>query len=99
MVQFGRRVKVLPINSPYFSIAAAKKKKGGKSEEESGKIASGMEVQYKVTFTPKTTDDYGVDLIVATEREKFTIPIRAVGVRVSAFLLSAFGCPESAVFP
>eukprot|EP00976_Prorocentrum_cordatum_P030344 618043-Prorocentrum_minimum.AAC.3 len=81
---FGRRVKVLPLNSPYFSIT---KKKGKGKEDESGKVAPGMEVQYKITFSPKTKDDCGVDLIVATEREKYLVPIRALGIRCSDILM------------
>ena len=41
-----------------------------------------MEVCYKITFQPRTQEDYAVDLIAVTEREKFVVPIRATGVRV-----------------
>ena len=59
-----------------------------------------MEVQYKITFTPKTKDDCGVDLIVATEREKYIVPIRAMGVRVrTSFTALACSIASSAVCP
>jgi hydrocephalus-inducing protein len=40
-----------------------------------------MEVSYIIKFTPEAKIDYSYDLIAATEREKFIIPIRASGQR------------------
>lgn len=59
------------------------KKRSPKDHEPgSGKVAPGVEVCYKITFQPRTQEDYEVDLIAVTEREKFVVPIRAMGVRV-----------------
>ena len=44
-----------------------------------GKVAPGMEVAFKVRFVPTDTEDYALDLVVATERERFVVPIRCVG--------------------
>ena len=48
---------------------------------QSEKIAPGMEVQYVVKFTPEERVDYVHELICVTEREKFIVPIKAVGAR------------------
>ena len=40
-----------------------------------------MEITYIVKFSPETKSDYAYDLIVITEREKFIVPIRAMGCR------------------
>jgi hydrocephalus-inducing protein len=40
-----------------------------------------MEVQYTIRFSPEAKIDYAYDLTVVTEREKFIVPIRAVGCR------------------
>lgn len=41
----------------------------------------GMTVKYVVEFRPDTEDDYFYDLVIYTEREKYTVPITAVGRR------------------
>eukprot|EP00971_Amphidinium_carterae_P135864 2691880-Amphidinium_carterae.1 len=43
------------------------------------KVAPGMEMCYVVRFKPDARIDYSYDLTVITEREKFTVPIRASG--------------------
>lgn len=45
------------------------------------RVAPGMEVQYTIRFSPEAKIDYAYDLTVVTEREKFIVPIRAVGCR------------------
>jgi len=45
------------------------------------KVAPGMEISYVVKFSPETKMDYSYDLMIVTEREKFIVPIRAVGYR------------------
>lgn len=47
----------------------------------SNRVAPGMEVSYIVRFSPEAKIDYSYDLTVITEREKFVVPIRAVGCR------------------
>jgi len=69
-------MKILPIDYPYFSI------KGTNSPSlNSEKIAPGMEVQYIITFTPEENVDYKYNLVCITEREKFLVPIVAIGAR------------------
>ncbi|KAG2489301.1 hypothetical protein HYH03_012133 [Edaphochlamys debaryana] len=76
----SRRVKVLPMDSPYFSVRRAASGPGvvGASKEDS-KVATGMEVAFTITFRPESRDDYSCDLIICTEREKFVVPVLAVG--------------------
>jgi len=45
------------------------------------KVAPGMEITYIVKFFPEAKSDYAYDLMVITEREKFIVPIRAMGCR------------------
>lgn len=47
----------------------------------SSRVAPGMEVSYVIRFSPEAKIDYSYDLMVVTEREKFVVPIRAVGCR------------------
>jgi len=42
-----------------------------------------MEITYIVKFSPEAKSDYSYDLMVITEREKFIVPIRAMGCRAS----------------
>ena len=49
------------------------------SDPSVGKVAPGMEVAFKVRFVPVDTEDYRCDLVVATERERFIVPIKCVG--------------------
>jgi len=50
-------------------------------------------VHYTVTFSPRALADYTYDLIVATEREKFVVPLRALGPR------GALSFPDAVAFP
>ncbi|EFJ42226.1 hypothetical protein VOLCADRAFT_67248 [Volvox carteri f. nagariensis] len=70
----SRRVKVLPMESPYFSVRRA-----AATGKDDSKVATGMEVAFVVTFRPESRDDYSCDLVVCTEREKFVVPVLAVG--------------------
>ena len=87
-MQFARRVKVLPPQSPYFSVT---------SKTSGNKVAAGMEATFAITFTPDSDADFAWDLVVCTEREKFIVPIRARGARGRLELTTAieFGsaCP------
>lgn len=75
----SRRVKIVPPDSPFFSVSPA----SNSSEQGNHKIAMGMTIAYNITFTPKSYDDYFYDLIICTEREKFIVPITAIGIRPS----------------
>lgn len=68
-----RRMRVLPSESPYFFIVAPPA--AGK------KVAPGMELVYTIAFTPDGQRDYAEELVCITEREKFILPLRAVGRR------------------
>ena len=47
----------------------------------SSRVAPGMEISYVIKFSPEAKIDYSYDLMIVTEREKFVVPIRAVGCR------------------
>ena len=40
-----------------------------------------MEISFLVKFSPEAKIDYSYDLVVVTEREKFIVPIVAIGKR------------------
>lgn len=44
-------------------------------------VAPGMETNFIIRFSPESKSDYNYDIIVETEREKFVVPIVAVGKR------------------
>ena len=72
----NRRLKVLDIDSTVFTVEPPKSAANGSS-----KVAPGMEVAYKITFTPRAVEDYACDLICLSEREKFIVSISARGPR------------------
>ena len=86
----ARRVKVLPLQTSFFSIrrvaattADPLATKGGAGGGKTSKIAAGMEVKYVVTFRPESIDDYATDVVVVTEREKFLVSVKAIGARAA----------------
>ena len=81
----GRRIKVLPSESPYFELIPHAK--------QAGKVAPGMELVYTVRFSPDGFRDYADEIVCITEREKFVIPVRAVGAR------AVLDFPDSVSFP
>ncbi|KAI9002678.1 hypothetical protein BC832DRAFT_104056 [Gaertneriomyces semiglobifer] len=83
-----RKFRVESIDDANFSII------GMKSDRLSaGKVAPGMEVSYLLRFTPEALMDYKYDLICVTEREKFVVPIQAIGAR------ALLDFPDEVVFP
>jgi hydrocephalus-inducing protein len=70
----ARRVKMTQPESPCFSVELTNKK-------PASKVAPGMDVSYTLSFTPEERTDYFCDLVCFTEREKFIIPVRAIGPR------------------
>ncbi len=86
----ARRVRLLPPDSPYFSISGPTTRSGAPLVD--GRVAPGMEVLYCIHFKPQEPRDYTYDIVVVTEREKFLVPIRAQGPR--AFL----SFPDSVAF-
>lgn len=73
--QVPRRVKVTSPDSQFFSV----RRVAAPGKEDGSKVASGMEVVYAITFSPQSKDDYSCDLVVCTEREKFLVPVMAMG--------------------
>ncbi|XP_075045519.1 hydrocephalus-inducing protein homolog [Mixophyes fleayi] len=68
-----RLVKVVQENSPYFQIISP--------SDVCNKVAPGMASTFRILFTPEENKDYCHELICITEREKFLVPIRAIGAR------------------
>ncbi len=85
--KFARRVKIIQPDSRLFQViplSAISSQKVNKSSSElfsGNKVAPGMEIQFIIRFSPEAKIDYNYDLVVETEREKFIVPIRAVGKR------------------
>jgi hydrocephalus-inducing protein len=77
---FARRIKLLPPDTPYFTVSPVFDDPNLANPKD-GKVASGMEVCYIVTFLPREKRDYEYSLVCVTEREKFILPIRASGTR------------------
>ena len=76
---FARRIKIVPPDSPFFAVSPPTM--GNKPLPPDGKVAAGMEIRFVVTFTPREKREYSHDLVCVTEREKFIIPIRALGTQ------------------
>jgi len=88
----SRCVKIIPPDSKLFQITPSKKNKlkikgsvkpskPADTDNMSCKVAPGMEISFVIKFSPETKMDYAYDLMVVTEREKFIVPIRAVGYK------------------
>ena len=75
----ARRIKVLPPQSPFFEVVGPRT--AAQTELKQGKVAAGMEVCFVVKFRPQEVKEYRVDLVCCTEREKFVVPVRALGPR------------------
>uniref|UniRef100_A0A7M4E0K8 HYDIN axonemal central pair apparatus protein n=1 Tax=Crocodylus porosus TaxID=8502 RepID=A0A7M4E0K8_CROPO len=68
-----RLVKVVLESSPYFRVISP--------NDIGHKVAPGMPSTFRILFTPEDNKDYFHQLTCITEREKFIIPIRAIGAR------------------
>ncbi|XP_074007853.1 hydrocephalus-inducing protein homolog [Numenius arquata] len=68
-----RLVKVVLESSPYFKLISP--------SDVCRKVAPGMLSTFRVLFTPEENKDYFHQLTCITEREKFIVPIRAIGAR------------------
>ncbi|XP_073706753.1 hydrocephalus-inducing protein homolog [Garra rufa] len=68
-----RLVKVIEEDSLYFQVVSPL--------DASKKVAPGMASTFTILFTPQENKDYIHRLICVTEREKFEVPIRAIGPR------------------
>lgn len=52
-----------------------------------GRVAPGMDVVYRVLFSPDKKDDYSYNLICKTERENFVVPINCLGSRGNVYAI------------
>jgi len=87
----ARRVKIIQPESRLFQVhpygpddggSEANLKKSKRSVSNSGsKVAPGLEVTFIIKFSPEAKIDYNYDLNIVTEREKFIVPIMAIGKR------------------
>ncbi|XP_032051538.1 hydrocephalus-inducing protein homolog [Aythya fuligula] len=68
-----RLVKVVLESSPYFKLISP--------TDVCRKVAPGMPSTFHILFTPEENKDYFHELTCITEREKFIVPIRAIGAR------------------
>ena len=75
MLQTLRRVTVEPPDHPAFKVIPMK------LPSTTGRVAPGMDVAYRVVFSPDKKEDYHCNLICKTEREQFVIPVHCLGAR------------------
>jgi len=75
----ARRIKLVQPGSAFFEMSAPRLASGEPLRNSS--IAAGMEIYFMVIFKPQEVRDYSWDLVCCTEREKFIVPIRAIGMR------------------
>ncbi|XP_038663072.1 hydrocephalus-inducing protein homolog [Scyliorhinus canicula] len=71
--QVPRMIKVIQEDSPYFRIICP--------NDVGRKVAPGMTTTFKLVFMPEESKDYIHELICVTEREKFLVPVKAIGAR------------------
>ena len=68
-----RLVKVVQQDSPYFKIISP--------NNVGHKVGAGLPTTFRIQFVPEEKKDYYHELICITERERFLVPVRAVGSR------------------
>ena len=97
--RFARRVKVLNSDVPYFALKGDPDTSvaGNHCVQSKGKVAPGMDVVFRIVFTPQMDVDYALDLVVVTEREKFVVPVVAYGARALLDLPDALAFDPSPV--
>lgn len=78
----ARRLKVQAPDASFLKISGPTAANGKPIRD--GRVAPGMQIQYVISFNPQEVKDYQYDVICVTEREKFILPVRAIGSR--AFL-------------
>jgi hydrocephalus-inducing protein len=71
----ARRLQVQASQSPYFELVAP--------QGPPAKVAPGVEATYVLRFRPDEDKDYADELVCVTEREKFVVPVRALGSRAA----------------
>ena len=88
VAQVSRCVRMEPPESPYVSLRCLQPQRS---------VALGMSVEYEVTFCSDTDDDYACDLIVATERERFVLPLYATGAHLQLDVPEVIDCGKAPV--
>ncbi|XP_053175951.1 hydrocephalus-inducing protein homolog [Scomber japonicus] len=68
----SRQMKLELQDSEHFTVVG---------EDAGNKVAPGLSASFSVFFTPQENKDYNHRLVCVTERERFEIPIRAIGPR------------------
>ena len=66
-------MKVTQEDSPYFKIIAP--------HNVGHKVGPGLPTTFKIQFRAEEKRDYSHEVVCITEREKFIVPIRAIGSR------------------
>ncbi|XP_032380059.1 hydrocephalus-inducing protein homolog [Etheostoma spectabile] len=69
----SRQVKLELQDSEFFHVVG--------TEGTSSKVAPGLFATFTVFFTPQENKDYHPRLVCVTERERFEVPVRAIGPR------------------
>lgn len=104
-LQVARRVHVQAPDSALFSVRRAVRGGAGSGGDDDGggsggrdegsKVAPGMEVSYTVTFQPQGPGDASHALVVATERERFLVPLVGAGAAPALDLPDAIAFREA----
>ncbi|XP_071173399.1 hydrocephalus-inducing protein homolog isoform X10 [Mytilus edulis] len=68
-----RLVKVTQADSPYFKVISP--------HDVGHKVGPGLPTTFRIQFKPEEKKDYNHELVCITEREKFVVPVRAIGSR------------------
>ncbi|KAJ3226665.1 hypothetical protein HK099_004409 [Clydaea vesicula] len=71
-----RRIKIEKIEHQQFSISGQ-----NNNSLNSGRVAPGMDISFILSFRPEECCDYHYNLVCITDREKFLVPIKAIGAR------------------
>ena len=66
-------MKVVQQDSPYFKIISP--------NNVGNKVGAGLPTTFRIQFVPEEKKDYYHELVCITERERFLVPVRAVGSR------------------
>ncbi|XP_074533739.1 hydrocephalus-inducing protein homolog [Halichoeres trimaculatus] len=85
----SRQVKVEQQDSEFFHVVGP--------EDGGNKVAPGLSATFTVFFTPLENKDYHHSFVCVTERERFVVPVRAVGPRAILDFRDEFTLPTCPV--
>ena len=104
--QVARAVKVTQVDTPYFTIVAP----ANAYQKVAPGVALIFRIQFRpeeqqvrivgigrATTSPLRLQDYSHEILVATEREKYLVPIRAIGARAILDFPDEITFPSTAV--